>query len=78
MIFFMNSQRSTMLEHREPSQKVKTRPTRFLHASILGKVMISSVLDEFHTTNYAGDKLASEDQLIIWLILTHIHTTPVT
>jgi len=56
MIFFMNSQRSTMLEHREPSQKVKTRPPIFLYASILDK--ISSVLDEFHTTNYAGDKLA--------------------
>jgi hypothetical protein len=50
------------------------------YACILGKVVISSITDEFYTTlqNYAGDELASDDPLLLWLILTHFHTSTVT
>jgi hypothetical protein len=46
----------------------------------LGKVVIGSVTDEFYTTlqNYAGDELASDGPLLLWLILTHFHTSTVT
>jgi hypothetical protein len=50
------------------------------YARILGKVVISSITDEFYTTlqNYAGDELASDGPLLLWLILTHFHTSTVT
>jgi len=50
------------------------------NARILGKVVISSITDEFYTTlqNYAGDELASNGPLLLWLILTHFHTSTVT
>jgi hypothetical protein len=50
------------------------------YARILGKVVISSITNEFYTTlqNYAGEDLASDGPLLLWLILTHFHTSKIT
>jgi hypothetical protein len=47
---------------------------------ILGKVVIGSITDNFYTTlqNYAGDNLASNGPLVLWLILTHFHASTIT
>lgn len=54
-------------------------PTLF-YSRILGKVVIASITDDFYTTlqNYAGDELASDGPMLLWLILTHFHTSTVT
>jgi hypothetical protein len=43
-------------------------------------VVVSSVTDDFYTTlqNYAGDELASDGPFLLWLILTHFHTSTIT
>ena len=50
------------------------------YARILGKVVISSVTDEFYTTlqNYSGDDLANDGPMLLWLTLTHFHTNTIT
>jgi len=46
---------------------------------ILGLVVIRSVTDEFYTTlqNYAGVELSNDGPLLLWLILTHFHTSTI-
>ncbi len=46
---------------------------------ILGLVVIRSVTDEFYTTlqNYAGVELSKDGPLLLWLILTHFHTSTI-
>jgi hypothetical protein len=66
-----------------PENQLKSlRPEHsdLFYARILGKVVISSITDEFYTTlqNYAGDDLASDGPLLLWLILTHFHTSTIT
>jgi len=46
---------------------------------IQGLVMFQSVADEFYITlqNYAGIELSNDGPLLLWLILTHFHTSRV-
>jgi hypothetical protein len=50
------------------------------YARILGKVVISSITDDFNTTlqNYAGKEMASDAPFLIWLISIHFHASTVT
>jgi hypothetical protein len=50
------------------------------HARILGKVIINSVTDDFYTVlqNYAGIDLCNDGPLLLWLILSHFHTSTIT
>jgi len=66
-----------------PTNQVKSlKPDNeeLFYARILGKVVISSVTDEFYTTlqNYSGDDLANDGPMLLWLILTHFHTSTIT
>ncbi|MFN9980225.1 MAG: hypothetical protein ACK53Y_09940 [bacterium] len=69
--------------HWMPDNQVKSlKPshTELFYPRILRKVIISSITDDFYTTlqNYAGDDLASDGPLLLWLILTHFHASTVT
>jgi hypothetical protein len=50
------------------------------YSRILGKVIINSVTDDFYTIlqNYAGIELSNDGPLLLWLILSHFHTSTVT
>jgi hypothetical protein len=62
------------------AKSLKPEHTTLFYARILGKVVISSVTDEFYTIlqNYAGDNLAGDGPFLLWLILTHFHTSTIT
>jgi hypothetical protein len=62
------------------AKSLKPENADLFYARILGKVVIDSVTDEFYTTlqNYSGDDLANDGPLLLWLILTHFHTSTVT
>jgi hypothetical protein len=51
----------------------------FYYPRILGLVVIRSVTDEFYTTlqNYAGIELSNDGPLLLWLTLTHFHTSTI-
>jgi hypothetical protein len=46
----------------------------------LGTVVIKSVTNDFYTTlqNYADIELSDDGLLLLWLILTHLHTSTIT
>jgi hypothetical protein len=50
------------------------------YSRILGKVIINSVTDEFYTMlqNYAGQDLCNDGPYLLWLILSHFHTSTIT
>jgi hypothetical protein len=50
------------------------------YSRILGKVIINSVTDDFYTAlqNYAGLDLCNDGPLLLWLILSHFHTSTIT
>ena len=62
------------------AKSLKPANTKYFYPRILGKVVISSITDDFYTTlqNYTGDELASDGPLLLWLILTHFHASTVT
>jgi hypothetical protein len=62
------------------ASSLKPEHQDLFYARILGKVVISSITDEFYTTlqNYAGDEMAGDGPLLLWLILTHFHTSTIT
>lgn len=70
-------QRCTQENH---LKSLKPENTTLFYARILGKVVISSVTDDFCTIlqNYAGDELASDGPYLLWLLLTHFHTSTIT
>ena len=59
------------------AKSLKPNHTDLFYPRILGKVVISSITDDFYTTlqNYAGDDLACDGSLLLWLILTHSHAS---
>jgi hypothetical protein len=52
----------------------------FYFPRILGKVIINSVTDDFYTIlqNYAGLDLCNDGPYLLWLILSHFHTSTIT
>jgi hypothetical protein len=64
-----NQLKSLQLEHQD-----------LFYSRILGNVIIHSVTEEFHTTlqNYAGRQLCTDGPLLLWLIMTHFHTSTLT
>jgi hypothetical protein len=62
------------------SKSLKPENAEFFYARILGKVVISSITDEFYTKlqNYAGDEFAGDGPYLLWLILTHFHMSTIT
>lgn len=62
------------------AKSLKPKNTKYFYPRILGKVVISSITDDFYTTlqNYTGDDLASDGPFLLWLILTHFHASTVT
>jgi hypothetical protein len=50
------------------------------YSRILGKVIINSVTDDFYNVlqNYAGIELSNDGPLLLWLILSHFHTSTIT
>jgi hypothetical protein len=62
------------------AKSLKPEHTTLFYARILGKVVISSVTDEFYTIlqNYAGDNLAGDGPFLLWLILPRFHTSTIT
>jgi len=61
-------------------KSLKPEHATLFYARILGKVVSSSVTDDFNTIlqNYAGDDLASDGPLLLWSLLTHFHTSTIT
>jgi len=61
-------------------KSLRPEHTTLFYARILGKVVTSSVTDDFNTVlqNYAGDELASDGPYLLWLLLTHFHTSTIT
>jgi hypothetical protein len=62
------------------TKSLKPNAPDLFYPRILGKVVIGSITDDFYTTlqNYAGDDLACDGPMLLWLILTHFHTSTVT
>jgi hypothetical protein len=62
------------------AKRLKPQHPELFYPRILGKVVISSITDDFYTVlqNYAGDELACDGPLLLWLILTHFHASTVT
>jgi len=62
------------------NRSLKPEYPEVFYPRILGKLVINCVTDEFYTTlqNYAGDDLASDGPLLLWLILTHFHSSMIT
>jgi len=52
----------------------------FYFPRILGKVIINSVTDDFYTVlqNHAGLALCNDGPYLLWLILSHFHTSTIT
>jgi hypothetical protein len=59
---------------------LKPEHSALFHARILGKIVIGSITDDFYTTlqNYTGNEATCDGPLLLWLILTHFHTSTVT
>ena len=51
--------------------------TQYFYPRILGKVIVDSITEDFYTIlqNYAGDELAGDGPFLLWLLLTHFHTS---
>jgi len=62
------------------ARSLKPNVPELFYPRILGKVVIASITDDFYTIlqNYAGDELACDGPYLLWLILTHFHTSTVT
>jgi len=61
-------------------KSLKPEHTELFYPRILGKVIVDSITDEFSTIlqNYAGDELAGDGPYLLWLLLTHFHTSTIT
>jgi hypothetical protein len=61
-------------------KSLKPEHTELFFPRILGKVIVDSITDEFYTIlqNYAGDDLAGDGPFLLWLLLTHFHTSTIT
>jgi len=61
-------------------KSLKPEHTEFFYPRISGKVIVDSITDEFYTIlqNYAGDDLAGDGPFLLWLLLTHFHTSTIT
>ena len=59
------------------NRSLKPEYPEVFYPRILGKVVINAITDEFYTTlqNYAGDDLASDGPFLLWLILSHFHSS---
>jgi len=62
------------------NRSLKPEYPEVFYPRILGKVVINAITDEFYTTlqNYAGDDLASDGPFLLWLILSHFHSSTIT
>ncbi len=61
-------------------KSLKQEHTTFFYSRILGNIITKSGTDEFYTTlqNYAVVELSNDGPLLLWLILTHFHTSTIT
>jgi hypothetical protein len=61
-------------------KSLKPEYTQYFYPRILGKVIVDSVTEDFYTIlqNYAGDELAGDGPFLLWLLLTHFHTSTIT
>jgi len=69
-----------LLDSREPNKELISRPPSFILCSHLGKVIANSFTDEFYTKlqNYSSVDLSNDGPYLLWLILSHFHTSTIT
>jgi hypothetical protein len=61
-------------------KSLKLNHPMIYYSRILSNVVTRSVTEEFHTTlqNYVSRELSTDAPLLLWLIMTHFHTSTIT